>query len=132
MPPSSNKRHLRDRKFCHHCLQKKQVSPNCDIMVPWYQYFCRVGGFAHNIVEGRALRNVFLTFKISGIQVLLQLQKGGRNFIKILGISLLLILTKPSCSNFVTAITNADVTSAIITSTLGTPNIDFNLQNREF
>ena len=32
--------------------------------------------------------NVFLTFKISVIQVLLQLQKGSRNFIKILGISL--------------------------------------------
>ena len=31
---------------------------------------------------------VLLTFKISVIQVLLQLQKGGRNFIKILGISL--------------------------------------------
>ena len=32
--------------------------------------------------------NVFLTFKISVIHVLLQLQKGSRNFIKILDISL--------------------------------------------
>ena len=34
------------------------------------------------------LCNVFLTFKISVIQVLLQLQKGSRNFIEILVISL--------------------------------------------
>ena len=39
-------------------------------------------------MEGKTLCNVFLTFKISVIQVLLQLQKGSRNFIKILGISL--------------------------------------------
>ena len=39
-------------------------------------------------MEGKTLFNVFLTFKISIIQVLLQLQKGSRNFIKILGISL--------------------------------------------
>ena len=43
---------------------------------------------AHNVVEGKTLCNVCLTFKISVIQVLLQLQKGSRNFIKILGISL--------------------------------------------
>ena len=49
---------------------------------------CRVGGVAHNVVECKTLCNVFLTFKISVIQVLLQLQKGSRNFIKILGISL--------------------------------------------
>ena len=39
-------------------------------------------------MEGKTLCNVFLTFKISVIQVLLQLQKGSRNFLKILGISL--------------------------------------------
>ena len=39
-------------------------------------------------MEGKTLCNVFLTFKISVIQVLLQLQKGSRNFNKILGISL--------------------------------------------
>ena len=39
-------------------------------------------------MEGKTLCNVFLTFKISVIQVLLQLQKGSRNFIKILGILL--------------------------------------------
>ena len=49
---------------------------------------CRVGGVSHNVVKGKTLCNVFLTFKILVIQVLLQLQKGGRNFIKILGISL--------------------------------------------
>ena len=49
---------------------------------------CRVGGVAHDVKEGKTLCNVFLTFKISVIQVLLQLQKGSRNFIKILGISL--------------------------------------------
>ena len=42
-----------------------------------------------------------------------------------------MILTKPSRSNFVTAISNADVTSAIKTSTFGTLNMDLNLQNRE-
>ena len=50
--------------------------------------FCRVGGVAHNVVEGKTLCNVFLTFKISVIQALLRLQKGSRYFIKILGISL--------------------------------------------
>ena len=40
------------------------------------------------LLHSNLLCNVFLTFKISVIQVLLQLQKGSRNFIKILGISL--------------------------------------------
>ena len=39
-------------------------------------------------MEGKILCTVFLPFKISVIQVLFQLQKGSRNFIKILGISL--------------------------------------------
>ena len=87
MPPSSNKRHLRDRTFCQHCLRERHVSPNCEIMVPWYQY---LHGWRRctNVVECKTLCNVFLTFKISVIQVLLQLQKGSRNFIKILVISL--------------------------------------------
>ena len=38
---------------------------------------------------------------------------------------------KPSRSNFVTAITNADVTGANKTWTLGTLNMDLNLQNRK-
>ena len=38
-------------------------------------------------MEGKTLCNIFLTFKISVIQVLLQLQKGSRYFIKKLGIS---------------------------------------------
>ena len=38
-------------------------------------------------MDGKTSCNVFLTFKISVIQVLLQLQKGSRNFIKILSIS---------------------------------------------
>ena len=88
MPPSSNKRHLCDRtSLCHHCLQERHVSPNFEMIVPWNQYL-QSWRRAHNIVEGRTLCNVCLTFKISVIQVLLQLQKGSRNFIKILGISL--------------------------------------------
>ena len=87
MPPSSNKRHLRDRTFCHHCLQERHVSPNCELWCRGIN-ICRVGGVAHNLVEGKTLCNVFLTFKISVIQVLLQLQKGSRIFIKMLGISL--------------------------------------------
>ena len=63
------------------------MSPNFEIMMPWHKFY-RVGGVAHNVVEGKTLCNVFLTFKISVIQVLLQLQKGSRNFIKILRISL--------------------------------------------
>ena len=39
-------------------------------------------------MEGKTLCNVYLTFKMSNSQVVLQLQKGSRNFIKILGISL--------------------------------------------
>ena len=39
-------------------------------------------------MEGKTLCNGFLTFKISVIQVLLQLQEGSRKFIEILGISL--------------------------------------------
>ena len=129
MLPSSNKRHLRDRTFCHHCLQERHVSPNCEIMVPWYN-ICRVGVVAHNVVEGKTLCNVLLKFKISVIQVLLQLQKESRNFIKIFGISLAdSNVTLPF--KFVTAITNADDTSTIKTSTLGTLNMDLNLQNRE-
>ena len=50
--------------------------------------FARVGGVEDTVVEGKTLCNVFLTFKISVIQVLLQLQKGSRNFIKIFDISL--------------------------------------------
>ena len=49
---------------------------------------CRVGGVAHNIVEGKIFCNVFLSFKISVIQDSLQLQNGSRNLTKILGISL--------------------------------------------
>ena len=66
---------------------RKDTSPNYE---KWCRgiNICRVGGVAHNVVEGKTLCNVFLTFKISVIQVLLQLQKGSRNFIKILGISL--------------------------------------------
>ena len=58
------------------------------------KYWCRginicvVVVVAYNVVECKTLCNVFLTFKISVIQVLLQLQKGSRNFIKILGTSL--------------------------------------------
>ena len=87
MPPFSNKRHLRDRRFFTIACRKD----TCHQIV---KYCCRgiiisrVGGIAHNVMEGKALCNVFLTFKISVIQVLLQLQKGSRNFIRILGISL--------------------------------------------
>ena len=86
-PPSSNKRHLRDRTFCNHCLQERNVSPNCEIMVPWYQYLqswrpCTLRSGRQNLVQ-----RLFDIQKISVIQVLLQLQKGSRNFIKILGIS---------------------------------------------
>ena len=91
---------------------------------------CRVGGVAHNVVGGKTLCNVFLTFKISVIQVLLQLQKGSRNFIKILGISL-----ADSNETFPFKFCNRDHqrrrTSAIKTSTLATLNMDLNLQNRE-
>ena len=87
---------------------------------------CRVGGVADNVVEGKTLCNVFLTFKISVIQVLLQLQKGSRNIIKILGISF-----ADSNETFPFKFCNADVASAIKTSTLGTLSMDLNLQNRE-
>ena len=80
MPPSSNKRHLRDRTFCHHCLQERHVSQNCEIMVPWYQYL-QSWRCAHNVVEGETLCNIFLTFKISVIQVLLQLLKKDQKFL---------------------------------------------------
>ena len=63
------------------------MPPYCEIMVRDIN-ICRVGGVAHNVVEGKTLCNVFLTFEISVIQVLLQLQKGSRKFIKILGVSL--------------------------------------------
>ena len=127
---SSNKRHLRDRTFCHPVACRKDTCHQ--IVKQWCRgiNICRVGGVVHNVVEGKTLYNVFLTFKISVIQVLLQLQNGSRNFIKY-WVYHKLILTKPSCLNFVTAITNADVTSAIKTSTLGTLNKDLNLQSRE-
>ena len=64
-------------RFVTNCLQVRHMSPNYEIMVP--------SKFAElEAVEGKTLRNVFFTFKISVIQVLLQLQKGSRNFIKIL------------------------------------------------
>ena len=63
------------------------MSPNCETWCRGIN-ICRVGGVEHNVVEGKTLCNVVLTFKISVILVLLQLQKGSRNFIKILGISL--------------------------------------------
>ena len=87
MPPSSNKRHLRDRTFCHQCLQERHVSPNCEIMDRGIN-ICRVGGVANNVMEGKTMCNVFLTFRISVIHVLLQLQNGSIKFIKIFGISL--------------------------------------------
>ena len=59
------------------------MSPNCEIMVSWYQYLQCNGGVAQNEVEGKTLCNVFLTFEISVIQVLFQLQKGSSNFITI-------------------------------------------------
>ena len=87
MSPSSNKRHLRDLTFftiacrkdrCHQIV--KQWCPGINI--------CRVGGVGHNVMEGKILFNVFLSFKISAIQGFLQLHKGSRNFNEILGISL--------------------------------------------
>ena len=103
------------------------------IVKKWCRDICRVGGVAHNVVEGKTLCNVFLTFKISVIQVLLQLQKGSRNFIKIFNISL---ADSNETFPFIFCnrdhmITNTDVTSAIETSTLGTLNMDLNLKNRE-
>ena len=88
MPPSSNKRHLRDHvRFVTIACRKDTCH---QIAKQWCRgiNICRVGGISHNIVEGKTFCIVFLTFKISVIQVLLQLQNGSRNFIKILGISL--------------------------------------------
>ena len=47
----------------------------------------RLEAFHITVVEGKTFCNVFLTFKISVIQVWLRQQKGSRNFIEILGIS---------------------------------------------
>ena len=59
------------------------------------------------------------------MQNLLQLQKGSKNFIEILGTSF-----ADSCSNFGTVITNADVISAIKRSTFGTLSTHLDLQCR--
>ena len=74
-------------------------------------------------MEGKCLCNVFLTFKISVLQVLWRLQKGSRNGIEILGISFA-DSSKIFYSNFGDAITNADVISAVKTSILGNLNTD--------
>ena len=87
-------------------------------------------GVAYNVVEGKCLCNVFLTFKISVLQTVWRLQEGSRNVIEILGISFT-DSNKNFLFKFMNAFPNADVISAIKTSTLGTLNIDLNSQCRK-